>query len=209
MDEARRRSVNQTDDEFPRERRPELVRGDPAALALFFDVYFPRLYRYVKSLVKDAHLAEDLTQDVFLQLHRGFKSYDPTRDLRPWVFAVAINRVRDHWRSRAAREASLTVDDEGGEVQRDVVDESPGPLEPLLVAEDAATVREAVDGLPDSLRETLYLRAFEELSFEEIGRIVGRNEIAVRKRYSRALNELRARLTGLQGTPPRADGHPG
>lgn len=192
-------------DDFPRERRDELVRREPAAMALFFDLYFPRLYRYVKSLVKDQHLAEDLTQDVFLQLHRGFSTYDPTRDLRPWVFAVAVNRVRDHWRSRAGKHWGLSFERDGEDEQRDVVDPAPGPLEPLLAAEDAASIREAVDALPDAYRETLYLRVFEDLSFEEIGRVVGRNEVAIRKRFSRAMNELKRRLSGLQGTQSSND----
>lgn len=182
------------DDDFPVERRPELTAQDPDALGLFFDLYFPRLYGYVKSLVRDQHLAEDLTQDIFLQLHKGFPSYDPSRALRPWVFAVAINRLRDHWRSRAHRDRSLTTTIDGEDEQIDVPDEDPGPIAPLLAEEDAATVREAVDGLPDTLRETLYLRAFEGLSFAQIGEAVGRNEVAVRKRYSRALAELRVRL---------------
>lgn len=200
MENARKNSRYDDEEDFPRERRSDLVRRDPEALGLFFDLYFPRLYRYVKSLVKDQHLAEDLTQDVFVQLHRGFASYDPERELRPWVFAVAVNRVRDHWRSRAGRLRRLTVEHDGEEEQLDVVDQGPGPLEPLLQAEHAQTVREAVDQLPESLRETLVLRAFEELSFEEIGRIIGRNEVAVRKRYSRALAELRERLSNLTST---------
>ena len=59
---------------------------------LGIDAYFPRLYGYVKSLVKDVHLAEDLTQDIFLQLHRGFPSYDPARALRPRVDPVEALR---------------------------------------------------------------------------------------------------------------------
>jgi RNA polymerase sigma-70 factor, ECF subfamily len=189
------------DDDFPVERRAELTAQDPDALALFFDLYFPRLYGYVRSLVKDRHLSEDLTQDIFVQLQRGFPSYDPERALRPWVFAVAINRMRDHWRSRAHRDRSLTKNFDGEDEQIDVPDEDPGPIAPLIAEEDAQAVRDAVDSLPDSLRETLYLRAFEGLSFAEIGESVGRNEVAVRKRYSRALAELRVRL----GAPATED----
>lgn len=191
-----RQPTDERDDDFPVERRTELVAQDPDALGLFFDRYFPRVYGYVKSLVRDQHLAEDLTQDIFLQLHRGFPSYDPARALRPWVFAVAINRMRDFWRSRAHRDRSLTRTFDGEDEQVDVPDEAPGPIEPLLVEESAEALREAVDGLPDTLRETLYLRVFEDLPFAEIGAIVGRNEVAVRKRYSRALAELRVRLEG-------------
>ncbi|MEZ5980094.1 MAG: RNA polymerase sigma factor [Planctomycetota bacterium] len=203
MQNEREDDPPRTEAEFPAERRADLVRRDPGALELFFDVYFPRLWGYVRSLVRDRHLAEDLTQDIFLQLHRGFASYDPERELRPWVFAVAVNRMRDHWRSRGHRATQLETSIDGDEEARiDLEDERAlGPLEPLLAEENAASIREAVDSLPDTLRETLWLRAFEDLSFEEIGAIVGRNEVAVRKRYSRALAELRRRLAGLAPLP--------
>jgi RNA polymerase sigma-70 factor (ECF subfamily) len=163
---------------------------DPAALAAFFEAYFPRIYGYVRGLVRDEHLAEDLTQDIFLLLHRGLPSYDPARELRPWVFAVVVNRVRDHWRSRRGRrdlERSSLDEEESPEVPS----ADPGPLEPLLAAESGERVRAAVERLPDGLREVLYLRAFEGLEFSAIAALIGRNEVAVRKRYSRGLAELR------------------
>jgi RNA polymerase sigma factor (sigma-70 family) len=178
---------------LPDEVRRRLPSRDPDALERFFDHYFDRLYAYVRGMVRSEHLAEDLTQDIFLLLYRGLPSYDPARALRPWVFTIAINRVRDYWRSRAHRdslgEASLD-EDEGREVEA----AGDSPEEPLLRLEDAAAVRAAVDRLSPGMRETVYLRVFEELSFAEIGELLGRNEVAVRKRYSRALEELRLAL---------------
>ena len=56
-----------------------------------------------KSLSKEqaAHLAEDLTHEVFLRLNRALDRLDPDRDPTGWVFTVATNCVRDHWRSRS------------------------------------------------------------------------------------------------------------
>ena len=60
-----------------------------------------------------------------------------------------------------------------------------------------ARVRAAIDALPAGLRAAVLLRIYEELSFEEIGRILERNEVAARKRYSRALAALRESLGEL------------
>ncbi len=57
-----------------------------------------------------------------------------------------------------------------------------------------AALTEAIERLPDSMRSTLLLRYFEGLSFEAIGKILDRNEAAVRKRYSRAMEYLREDL---------------
>ena len=93
---------------FP-ELSPEELRRlparDEAVLGRFFDVWFGRVYAFVRRMVADEHLAEDLTQEVFAHVHRALASYDPVRELRPWLFAIATNKVRDHWRSRRHRDA--------------------------------------------------------------------------------------------------------
>src|SRR6185503_20652737 len=108
---------------FPPELRERLARREPAALARFFDAYFERVYAYLRRLVGDEHAAEDLTQDVFLQAHRALPSYDPARDPRPWLFTIATNKLRDHWRSRAAHggdsETSLDHEELGERVPAD------------------------------------------------------------------------------------------
>jgi len=182
--------------ELSPELAARLPSRDPAALQSFFDLYFDRVYAYIRGLVRQEQLAEDLTQDVFLQIHRNLESYDPSRALRPWVFAIAVNRVRDHWRSRAHQQTgsqvSLDGDVDGDRLDLEATDAAPDlPLEQL---EDAALVRRAVDGLPPTLREVLVLRVFEEQSFEDIAVALNSNAVAVRKRYSRAVNELRVRL---------------
>jgi RNA polymerase sigma-70 factor (ECF subfamily) len=177
--------------------RARLARRDPAALALFFDAFFDRVYGYLRRLVGDEHLAEDLAQDVFLQAHRALASYDPARDPRPWLFTIATNKLRDHWRARAAhgeeREVSLDQDELGARAL-----ELPGSPDPPSSAEELATrVRAAIDALPEGLRVPVLLRVYEGLSFEDIGRILERNEVAARKRYSRALAALRESLGAL------------
>lgn len=182
---------------FPPELREGLTRRDPVALARFFDAYFERVYAYLQRLVGDVHLAEDLAQEVFLQVQRALPSYDPTRDPRPWLFTIATNKLRDHWRSRAAQGAKNEIGLEAEELgERAAWFETP----PTAVASEeelVVEVRAAIAALPEGLRAAVSLRVHEGLSFEDIGRILGRNEVAARKRYSRGLAALRARLGGL------------
>ena len=170
--------------------RAELARREPAALERFYGLYFDRVYGYVRRLLREEHLAEDVTQDIFMHIHRSLPSYDPRRDLRPWVFTIATNKVRDHWRSRRHQDASreLSAGDEDGVARAD------GPVESALGRELSVQVAAAIEDMPEILRTTLVLRYYEGLSFQDIGRMVNRNETAVRKRYSRALEELRKSL---------------
>jgi RNA polymerase sigma-70 factor (ECF subfamily) len=182
---------------FPVEMRARLARRDPAALALFFDAFFDRVYAYLRRLVADEHLAEDLTQDVFLQAHRALASYDPARDPRPWLFTIATNKLRDHWRARAAQGGSHEASLDHEELGERVLALQEAPDQPYSAEETATRVRAAIDALPEGLRAPVVLRLYEGLSFEDIGRILARNEVAARKRYSRALGALRVALGEL------------
>ena len=178
---------------FPVELRARFAARDPAALERFFEHYFDRVYAYVHRLVQDEHLAEDLTQDVFFHVQRALGTYDPARDVGPWLFAIATNKVRDHWRSTRRQQERNEGSFEDNE-PLEQLSALPPPDANLSGTELQDRVRRAVDELPETMRLTLVLRAFEGLSFEEIGKIVERSEVAVRKRYSRALEVLREGL---------------
>jgi RNA polymerase sigma-70 factor (ECF subfamily) len=192
------------------ELSPELLarlpERDADALAAFFDAYFPRVYGYLRRLVRDEHRAEDLTQDVFVHVYRAFPTYDPARPLRPWVFTIATNKLRDHWRSRAHKDLLREESVEAGDAENELSAGSERPDTPLAREELDRLSRDAVDALPEGLRVPVVLRVWEDLSFEAIGEILERNEVAVRKRYSRALEVLRASLgaalpSHLEGLP--------
>lgn len=191
---------------FPDDLRGPLRDREPDALQTFYDCYFDRMYGYVRRLVGEEHLAEDLTQEIFMHIIEHLDSYDPARALRPWVFTIATNKVRDFWRSRRHRatkqEVSLELDETGGWAKDGAV----GPDEGLEIEERSAELEAAISALPDSMRLTLVLRYYKGLSFEEIGKIIDRNEAAVRKRYSRALEELRQTLPGLAPDGPVIEG---
>lgn len=168
-----------------------LVARDRDTLGRFYELFFERIYAYVRRLLVDDNSAEDVTQEVFMHIQRSLHTYDPERALGPWVFTIATNKVRDHWRSRAhsSKQRETSLDDD--ETELAIVAPSHGPLPKLEAAELRGVLARAIEALPESLRATLILRTFEGLEFSEIGRLMDRNETAVRKRYSRALEELR------------------
>jgi len=185
--------------------RDGLPRRDPEALERFFDAYFDRIYGYVRRLVGTEHLAEDLTQDIFLHLYQALPKYDPERELRPWVFTIATNKIRDYWRSRRHRDGQQEVSVErDDDATFELPAQAPRPDARLGQRELEAGLRDAVDLLPDGMRVTVLLRVYEGLSFEAIGAMLDRNEVAIRKRYSRALELLRAALT--DGGPAPLEG---
>lgn len=184
------------------DERRRLQAGDPAILDHFYSTYFERVYGYVRRLLREEHLAEDVTQDIFMHIHRSLPSYDPERELRPWVFTIATNKVRDFWRSRRFHDSKRESGNDG-DAQNLVPTSARGPSELTEASELSQTVRAAVDQLPEGMRTTLLLRYYEGMSFSDIGLVVDRNETAVRKRYSRALEELRELLGKFQDSKNR------
>ncbi|HEV8111157.1 MAG TPA: RNA polymerase sigma factor [Planctomycetota bacterium] len=180
--------------ELSRELRERLPKRDREALERFYEIYFDRVYGYVRRMLGEDHLAEDVTQDVFMHIQRSVHTYDPARDPGPWVFTIAANKVRDFWRSRRHKDASLETSLDDEERRLETPAKEPGPLPTLEDEEMKRELSRAIDTLSPGMRETLVLRYFEGLSFDEIGTKIGRNETAVRKRYSRALADLREAL---------------
>jgi len=172
---------------------------EPEALQRFFEHYFQRLYSYVRGMVRDEHESEDLTQEIFLNLQRSLDRFDGSRDLDPWVYTIATNKVRDHWRSRRHHDSlsSVSVERDGALERFSRDDESPS--HELERKDNQRLLRAAIAKLSDKNRSTLLMRA-EGHSFDAIGQALGSNEVAVRKRYSRALEALRE-LLFEPGTP--------
>lgn len=180
--------------ELPPDLRAKLPRRDPEALARFYEIYFDRVYGYLRRMLGEDHLAEDVTQDVFMHIQRAIHTYDPARAPGPWVFTIATNKLRDYWRSRRHKDGQLEATFDDGERRLEPPARDRGPLPELEGAELARELSRAIETLSPAMRESLILRYFEGLSFEEIAERTGRNETAVRKRYSRALADLRESL---------------
>lgn len=164
-----------------RERHPESMRA-------FFDLYYDRVHAYLLRLVDDRHLAEDLTQEVFLRLHGALDRLDPERDPAPWVFTVASNLLRDYWRSAEHRRRGRMSDiddlrDKSGDGAED-------DLEALARAESEACLRRMLARLAENDRQLVLLRGYAELDSAALAEILRISREAVRQRFSRAVKRL-------------------
>ena len=170
----------------------ERVRArDPEALAAFFERYFDHVFGLVYRLLGDRAAAEDVTQEVFLKVHRAAPTLDVSRDPAPWLTAIAANACRDVWRSGAYRMGRRSDSIDG---PADLADRLPGregnPESLVLSREREALVRAAIDQLPEHLREAVLLYEYQGLSHQQIADALGIHHAAARKRYSRALEAL-------------------
>ena len=166
-------------------------RREPAAREAFFDAYFAHVYALACRLLGDRIPAEDLTQEVFIKVHRSIDSLDPDRDPWPWIATIAHNACRDLWRSGSHRMARRSEPLEGSSARGDRFASRDGnPEGHALGQERERLVRDAVERLPDTLRQLVLLYDYAGLSHPEVAELLGIEHAAVRKRYSRALAAL-------------------
>ena len=174
-----------------REELELVIARDPAALGRFFDRYFDRIYALAYRMLGDPTSAEDVSQEVFLKVHRAIDRLDPERDPMPWLTAITCNACRELWRNRHSKAATRSTPlDEIGDWERDHPVASDSPEQEVLTSERALAVQRAVEKLPENLREVVILHDWQGLGHQEIATIVDASYAAVRKRYSRALAAL-------------------
>ena len=163
---------------------------DPEALGAFFERYFDRVYGLVHYLLGERAAAEDVTQEVFLKVHRAAPTIDPARDPAPWLTTIAYNTCRDLWRSGAYRmgRRSASVEQDPAVTAR--LSHGDDPERALLGVERERLVREAIAELPEPLRAVVLLYDYQGLNHQEIADVLNVNHAAARKRYSRALAAL-------------------
>lgn len=137
-----------------------------------------------------ASAAEDLLSEGWAVALENLSSYDTAwSSARPWLFAIARNRLRSYWRSNRASEPAI----------EQCLDPWPDVDDRLVARADANRVRQAVDGLRDAERETLLLVVWEQLTPAEVAVVTGEPAATVRSRLHRAKADLRARLDQHDG----------
>ncbi len=167
----------------------EIVRaiaaGDRAAVATLYDRHSAMLLGLALRIVRDRREAEDLLHDVFLEVWKSAKSYDPVRGrVRTWLAVRMRSRALDQQKS--ARVSRNAGDDS---VLERVAAESD-----LAGAPDRTRVRQALLALPAEQRQVLELGYYEGLSCSEIAERIGAPIGTVKSRVAAALGKLRTSL---------------
>jgi RNA polymerase sigma-70 factor (ECF subfamily) len=177
--------------------------GGDAAMTQLVGRYERPLFRFLLQMVGDAQLAEDLFQETFLRLHRSRARYQPGQPLKPYLYRIAINLVRDSITRRSAQPKSVSLDsspssgDGEGPVLKDALPAATRePSDNMQRSELQAGVRSAVARLPQAEREVLVLRVFEGLSFPEIAAATDVPLPTAKSRMVYALRRLRPALEG-------------
>lgn len=166
--------------------------GDPASFETLMRKYYARVFAFAYRMTGDRALADDISQDVFIRVHRSASAYQPLARFSTWLFTIAKNTTLNELR-RSRR--TVTFDHI---VNEDVaVAEEASPYERVEEDERAARVRQAIERLPENQRAAVLLRRYENFSYEQIAEALGSSVPAVKSLLSRAKEHLRQSLADL------------
>lgn len=168
----------------------QIAAGDPGAFGVFVDSYGPRLHRLVRRYTACEADAEDLTQEIFVDLYRSMASFRGDSSLATWIWRVALNHCRKH--AGRTRAATVPYDEALGEREA----EEHGPARHAARRELSAQVHAALDGLSPEQREVVILHEMQELTYRECAAVLQVPEGTVKSRLSYAFRRLRGTLSG-------------
>lgn len=159
--------------------------GSEEAFALLFDEYKNLVYRTAYLTLGDAADAEDILQEVFIQVHRSLDSYDPKRGaFTTWLHRITVNQCLN-WRRGRHRAGSLD----------EVTDAAMTSANPMLdLYAEGDCVRRALDRLSRKLRVVVILRHYTGLSYAEIAEAMDLPLGTVKSRLNLALRLLQEDL---------------
>lgn len=150
-----------------------------------YETYFSTVYKYIFSISRDVHIAEDVTQETFFKALKYADGFRGDCKLSVWLIQIAKNCYMDELRKRkrilSAEEIEGTVSSEDMSVS-------------YIEKEKALSVHRKLHQLREPYKEVVSLRIFGELSFKEIGEIFGKSENWARVTYHRGKTRIKEEL---------------
>jgi RNA polymerase sigma-70 factor (ECF subfamily) len=145
------------------------------------------VYGYLLRLGADPALAEDLTQECYARAWQRIDSLREAASLRSWLLTIARNELLQHARGRGPETADL-------ESAAEIAGARPSPEADAAASQRDGSLHRAVQRLDPDLREAIALHYFQDLSFREVGAVLGLPAGTAKSRVNRALERLRALL---------------
>jgi len=175
-----------------------LRNGDEAAFKFLVKNYQDRVYNTAIGIVQNAEDAEDVAQEVFIQVFRSIHSFKEESKLSTWIYRITTSRALDLLRSRKSKKRFgflQCVFGDSNETLYEVPDfNHPGVT--LDQKENATLLFKAISQLPENQKIAFTLHKLEDLSYQEISEIMKTSVAAVESIMHRAKQNLRKILTG-------------
>lgn len=177
--------------------------GDQKAFELLVIKYQRKIERLVARIVRDTNMIPDIVQETFIRAYRALPDFRGEAQFYTWLYRIAVNTAKKSLleiKNRPEILESQYVDPEREEtygVQDHLIDVST-PEAMLSAKEIVDTVHQAIEALPEELKQAILLREIEGLSYEEIAQVMDCPVGTVRSRIFRAREAVAIKLKAYQ-----------
>ena len=167
--------------------------GDELAFAALVEAHQSAVFGTVLRLVYDRGVAAEVSNRAFFKAYEHLASFDESRPLRAWLLRIAANEALNELRSRR-RDAAHTVGSAKAQTELEQIRGAPDPGEIFSRRERSATIRDAVNRLPEPQRVVIVLRYFADLAYADIAELTQQSVNNVGVTLLRARERLRRDL---------------
>jgi len=174
-----------------------VAKGDDEAFEILVTRHQTSILNLIYHFVGDRTQAKDLAQEVFLRVWQTAKSYEPKAKFTTWTYRIATNLCFNELKATRRRRwfpFYRSEEDNENAVEDTYSDGSPTAEDLLLAKERSRQISQVLQGLPDNQRMALVLKRYDDLSYEEIARILGCSVSAVESLLVRAKKALQEKL---------------
>jgi RNA polymerase sigma-70 factor, ECF subfamily len=171
--------------------------GDASAFEQIVRSYSGMLFGLSYRMLGDREDAADAVQEIFVRAFAALDSFNQSRPFHPWLYAIAVNHLRSVLRTRTRRPRPVSIEGtrDNDSAWIDPIDRSPGPERSTMMQLAERDAQTALDRLPQKYREVFVLRAIENLSVNDVARILRIPPGTVKTRQHRARRLLADALT--------------
>jgi RNA polymerase sigma-70 factor (ECF subfamily) len=172
-------------------------RGDPGAFRAIFERHQRWVFNLAYRMVSNRDEAADLTQEIFVRVHRSLPTLRAHQAFLTWLKRVAVNVCKDYLKRRRLATTPLEQTGDAGESEtRDLPDESADPAQGVLGRELQQRLAEAIASLSEDHRAVVVMHHVQGMEVTEIARVMKCSVGTVKSRLSRARSALREYLRG-------------
>jgi RNA polymerase sigma-70 factor, ECF subfamily len=192
-----------------------LKAGSEEAFDWLVGHYHQQIYSLVYRALNDPADAADTTQEIFLKVFRGIRSFNGQSSLKTWIYRIAVHEAsnqRRWWHRHKSHETSIEPASDENEfahcgLKQALADEADSPLECAMHEELRTRIENELRHVAEPFRTTVILRDIEEMSYEEIAEIMQTTLGTVKSRLTRGRDALRKRLEAhMRELVPEAGG---
>lgn len=172
----------------------EIIKGDSKSFNVLMDRFTKPIYNFTYRLTGNVQVAEDLTQETWIRVWKNLERYKTEQSFKAWIFTIARNLTTDYHRKKKVIPFSNLGFEDESPFESQIVDSEPLPDALITKISDTHELGELLTELPTDYKTVLTLHYQEDMTFDEIGKVMNKPLNTVKSWHRRALIKMKEKM---------------